>query len=110
MSIKVSTYLLCLSVVLGLAGCSSSLDHYVNYADYYNTSTKLLNPKFTVYNESNDSTTVYFKVKSSELLYTRKDRVEDYKSKVLLRYQVVNVEESRIVVIVLVGSFLIKFR
>jgi GWxTD domain-containing protein len=61
------------SIILLGAGCSSSLPSAQGtYTALYDFESVYLHPEFRLYHHHTDSTTLYYRVKSSELLYARR--------------------------------------
>lgn len=62
------------------------------------TKTNLLNPIFSIYNPSPDSSTIYFKIATKNLLYTRKDKLSSYNSKLKIHYKLYPYGNSKLIV------------
>ncbi len=67
--------------------------------------TNVLNPLFLVYHQQKDTSVVYFKLHTKEILYTRKDQLSPYQSDVRIEYKLhpygntkVTVDSSTIVI------------
>jgi GWxTD domain-containing protein len=70
-----------------------------NLADYYQADvSKMLVPKYEVYNITDSMTRLYFTVNSSDLLYSKQANEADYTAHLLLQYVVHPVNLARIVV------------
>lgn len=66
-----------LGFIVGLAACSSSSLRINNYSYLYSKDL-LLHPEFRVFNASNDTSYLYFKVSTLNLLYTRTAKNNDF--------------------------------
>ena len=62
------------------------------------TKTNLLNPIFTVYNPSPDSSIIYFKISTQNILYTRKDKLSSYNSNLKIHYKLYPYGNSKLIV------------
>ena len=57
-----------------------------------------MHPDYIVYHHRLDSTRVYFKIKTEQILYVRKDKSEPYHADILIHYRLYNSIDSKIVV------------
>lgn len=98
MSLKTSTYGWLVAALL-LAGCSAS--RYAdrdNLSDLYNKESTTVHPEFYVYNLSDDTSELYFKLNTDELLYTRSNKNSEFTSIVLISYQVYSSLDTKVLV------------
>ena len=61
------------------------------------TKTNLLNPKFVTYNNTLDSTTIYYQLQTQHILYTRRDKQSPYQSKIEISYKLYPYGNSKLV-------------
>lgn len=62
------------------------------------TKTNLLNPAFTVYHQSADSSQIHFKIASENVLYTRKDKLSPYNALIKISYQLYPYGNSKLII------------
>ena len=62
------------------------------------TKTNLLSPIFTVYSPSPDSSIIYFKIATQNILYTRKDKLSSYNSNLKIHYKLYPYGNSKLIV------------
>lgn len=80
-------------------GCTSNRNiPYSNVSVAKETRTNLLDPVFTVYSPSLDSSIIYFKIASQNILYTRKDKLAPYSSNLKIHYQLYPYGNSKLIV------------
>ncbi len=85
--------------------CSSIGKSQQNYAFLYKSSGQMVDPEYVIYHHHLDSSKVYFKMESSKILYTRKNKADFFSGKVLLHYEIVKDISSK--EIIDSGSFFI---
>ena len=76
---------------LGLlaASCSSTKSvAYENLSELYRPAERSLEPQFTVYHTSDDSTTVYFRISNEDLLYARSSEDSEFMANIRIEYQI----------------------
>lgn len=96
--IKHVKFLFIISLVL-LFGVSCTTNAVTtNYSHLYSKELSRLHPDFIVYHHRVDSSRVYFKVKTDEMLYVRKDKSEPYRSNVIIHYRLYNTIDSKVLV------------
>ncbi len=100
-------YYLLFFLVYLLVGCSAptSTVPKSNTVVEKRSKTNVLNPLFLVYHQQKDTSVVYFKLHTKEILYTRKDQLSPYQSDVQISYKLhpygntkVTVDSSTIVI------------
>ncbi len=74
-------------MVVLLLGCASSSSVKVNNYSYLYSKDLLLHPEYRVYNASEDTTFLYFKVNTANLLYTRSTKNTDFAARVKVQVQ-----------------------
>jgi GWxTD domain-containing protein len=80
-------------------GCSSKTSiPQRNVSIAKETKTNLLNPIFTIYNPSTDSSKIYFKISTQNILYTRKDKLSSYNAQLKIHYQLYPYGNSKLIV------------
>lgn len=62
------------------------------------TKTNLLNPLYTIYNQSSDSSQIYFKISTKNILYTRKDKLAPYNALLKIHYKLYPYGNSKLIV------------
>ena len=62
------------------------------------TKTNLLNPAFTVYNQSTDSSQIHFKISTQNVLYTREDKLSPYNSSIKINYKLYPYGNSKLII------------
>lgn len=86
-------------LILFLTGCSSKSNiPQRNISVAKATKTNILSPVFTVYNPSADSTEIFYKIATKEILYTREDKLSPYKANIKVHYQLFPYGNSKLIV------------
>lgn len=62
------------------------------------TKTNIMSPDFAVYNPSPDSSSIYFKISTKDILYTRSDKLSPYKANIKVHYQLFPYGNSKLIV------------
>ena len=84
-----------------LAACSiTSKISNRNIADIYHNETTFLHPQYVVYHASDSVSELYFKVKTSELLYAREigNPMSTYESRIKISYQLLTGYSSKVII------------
>lgn len=86
---------LLLLMALGLWGCPSTRKiSNQNLAHIYKKEASLLHPSFIIYHENDNTSKLYFKLYSEELLYTRPSADADFNAVIRLSYRLFSSYES----------------
>ena len=93
-------------LILLVCSCSTIGNVQQNYAHLYKSTGQLADPDYIIYHHNSDSSKVFFKIESSKILYTRKNKADEYTSKILFHYEIVNEISSKSIVDS--GSFFIS--
>ncbi len=70
---------------------------YQNYAHLYKDTDQVVDPEYIIYHKESDSSTVYFQVNSSKILYTRKSKADPYFGKLYFHYRVFDQLDSKVI-------------
>lgn len=75
-----------LAIVMAVAGCAGS-EYLLNEdnAGNYDFESQPLHPQYYVYHSDDDSTTVYFRISASEILYMRKSPDDPFEARLTFR-------------------------
>lgn len=86
-----------LALIVGLLtfSCSAPKETVNNYAYIYQKNEQSLFPDYVVYHSSKDSTTIYFKIESSQLLFTKKVDDSLFHSDLVFQYKLFNDFEKK---------------
>jgi len=77
--------------------CASLGSSYQNYAHLYKENDQIVAPEYIVYHNEMDSSSVYFEVNSSKILYTRKSKSDPYLGKLNFHYRVYDQLDSKLI-------------
>lgn len=69
-----------------------------NFSRLYNKKASAIHPEFFLFHSSADSTDLYFKIETKELLYTRENMASPFKAKVLISYKIYDNLQDRNVI------------
>jgi len=85
-----------IAIMFILTGCKSNQQSVTgsNYAKMYKNGSKALNIEYKIYHTSKDSTTVFFKIDSKFLLYSRTSSSEPYKAQYKIHYELVDTDNK----------------
>ncbi|MFN3917196.1 MAG: GWxTD domain-containing protein [Flavobacteriales bacterium] len=75
-------------------GAKTGADKYANNLTLFESNP--LNPYFEIYHTDNDSSTLYFRILSDEVLYNRQAIDDDYTARLRFSYRMYNAENSKI--------------
>lgn len=73
--------------LLGLVSCSKQGTQSTNFSQVYGTKNVTIRPDYVVYHQSNDQSTLFFKIHSNQILYARKDKTQPYQAQVIMHYE-----------------------
>lgn len=93
MKIKINPLFYILLLLLFWQSCALNQDAFKrDYTYFYDETQKLIKPSFKIFHHSNDSSTVYYHIKSNDILY---GRLEDslLKAKVWIKYKLFENED-----------------
>jgi GWxTD domain-containing protein len=84
-------------ILLGLlAGCGTGrFANQNNFSHLYDKSTSAIHPEFLVYHQTADTSILYFKINSDELLYLREDQSKPFSAQAKIHYRVYASIESK---------------
>ncbi|MCT4581490.1 MAG: GWxTD domain-containing protein [Flavobacteriales bacterium] len=92
-------YILWIFSIILLGSCSSNSNiPQKNISVAKETKTNIMAPDFAIYNPSTDSTIVYFKIATKNILYTREDKLSPYKANIKIHYQLFPYGNSKTIV------------
>lgn len=95
---KLYFFIIILGVIL-LSECSPRRNvPQQNVSVAKQTKTNLLNPAFTAYNQSADSSQIHFKISTANILYTRKDKLSPYNSLIKIHYKLYPYGNSKLII------------
>ncbi len=78
-----------------LISCATIGGNYQNYAHLYTNTDQVVDPEYIIYHNEVDSSSVYFKINASKILYTRKSKTSPYLGKVTFHYRVYDQVDSK---------------
>ncbi len=78
----------CLALFLAVMGCTTYRGTNNNFSYLYDKRAFTLHPEFMVYHESPDSSQLYFKINTGELLYVRESKAKPFSAAVKISYQI----------------------
>jgi len=79
-------YLLSIAIVIFLASCAVKQSIQYDYTYLYDDSQKLIKPSFKVFHQSSDSSTLYFEIKSDDILYGKLGGDTTLTARILCKY------------------------
>lgn len=77
-------------LILFFAACSGNRSGYDRYEIRYETEEDAVHPQFVVYNDQYDTTAIWFRINSDELLYVRKDRMNPFAAEYRISWNISN--------------------
>jgi GWxTD domain-containing protein len=87
-----------LLLLLGISSCTSTNRlAQDDLSRLYNKRSSPIHPEYFLYHVSPDSSDLYFKIKTEELLYTRDDKASMFRARVLISYKVYDNLNGRVV-------------
>lgn len=92
-------YLFLWIIPLIMVGCSSKGNiPQRNISVAKATKTNILSPDFSIYNPSPDSSVIFYRIATKDLLYTRDDKLSPYKANLKIHYQLFPYGNSKLIV------------
>lgn len=93
-----NNYTYFLILLITIFSCSTSYNTpQKNFSTIRETKTNIMTPSLVIYNPSLDSSIVYFKIPSKDLLYARKDKVSPYKARIKIDYKLYPYGNSKLI-------------
>lgn len=97
--VRVAGFFLFTAFLCFLVSCSSVKKiKQQNLSKIYKRGISSINPDFVVYNESDSTTRIFFRISTRELLYSKKEDEENFMAKVMIRYKLLESYESAAII------------
>jgi len=80
-----------------MVSCATIGSSYQNYAHLYKNTDQVVDPEYIIYHNDVDSSTVFFQINSSKVLYTRKSKSDPYLGKVTFHFRIYDQVGSKLI-------------
>lgn len=82
-----------------LLGCNTTSQYVAkNYSYLYDSTQSLLQPSYKIFHHTTDSSTLFFRINSDDLIYTRSDQASPFKANIAIHYRLYESLNSKFIV------------